>query len=86
VRPLEKVAAWIARLANHSGARSVDAAALALIMVESLSDYWLMRATFGRVPGDLDDKRLIATWVELALAYAAEHGIGASSARSPRRR
>jgi hypothetical protein len=86
VRPLEQVAALIARIADDSGARSVDAEELALIMVESLSAYWLMRATFGRVPGDLDDERLIATWVELALAYAAEHGIGASSARNPRRR
>jgi hypothetical protein len=70
VRPLGQVAAWIARLADDSGARSVDAEALALIMVESLSAYWLMRATLGRVPGDLDDERFIATWVELVLAYA----------------
>jgi AcrR family transcriptional regulator len=86
VRPLGQVAAWIARLADDSGARSVDAEALALIMVESLSAYWLMRATFGRVPGDLDDERFIATWVELALAYAAEHDIGASSVGNSRRR
>jgi len=81
VRPLERVAAWIARLAKDSGADSVDAEALALIMVESLSSYWLMRTTFGRVPGDLDDERFIATWVELALAYAAERGIRAPGAK-----
>jgi AcrR family transcriptional regulator len=86
VRPLEQVAAWIVRLADDSGARSVDAEALALIMVESLSAYGLMRATFGRVPGDLDDERFIATWVEVALSYAAARGIRASSARNPRRR
>jgi len=29
----------------------------------------------------LDDERFIATWVELALAYAAEHGIRAPGAK-----
>jgi hypothetical protein len=77
VRPLEQVAAWIARLADDSGARSVDGEALALIMVESLSAYWLMRASFGRVPGDLNDERFIATWVDVALSYAAARGISA---------
>ena len=54
-------------------------------MIEPMAAYRSMRETFGRTPDGLDDERFIAVWVELALAYAAEHGIGASSARSPGR-
>ena len=34
-----------------------------------------MRATLVRVPGDVDDPRLIETWVEVALAYARARSI-----------
>jgi AcrR family transcriptional regulator len=84
-QPLEQVAAWIDRLAADAGAEPVDSQALALIMVESLSAYWLMRESPGRVPGDLSDDRFIATWVDLGLTYARAKGI-AAEATGPRRR
>jgi len=31
--------------------------------------------TFGAVPGDVDDDRLISTWVEVCLAYARSLGL-----------
>lgn len=34
------------------------------------------KAIFGRVPGDVNDERLVETWVEAALAYARQRGIG----------
>jgi len=76
-QPLEQVAGWIDRLAADAGAEPFDSQALALIMVESLSAYWLMRQSLGRVPGDLNDERFIATWVDLGLTYARAKGITA---------
>jgi hypothetical protein len=54
----------------------VDYEALVLVMVESMSAYRGISNTFGRVPGDVSDERLVETWVEVALAYAGEGGIG----------
>jgi hypothetical protein len=54
----------------------VDHEALALVMVESMSAYRGMRSIFGRVPGDVDDDRLVETWVDVALAYARGRGVG----------
>jgi hypothetical protein len=73
-QPLEQVAAWIDRLVADAGAERFDSQSLALIMVESLSAYWLMRQSPGRVPGDLNDERFIATWVDLGSPTRARRG------------
>jgi AcrR family transcriptional regulator len=85
-KPLEQVAGWIDRLAADAGAEPFDSQALALIMVESLSAYWLMRQGPGRVPGDLNNERFISTWVDLGLTYARAKGIIAEVTGPTRRR
>jgi AcrR family transcriptional regulator len=73
--PYQTITAWLRDRAERSGARGVDYDALALIMAESMSAYRGMRATFGRVPGGVDDERLVETWVDVCLAFARQHGI-----------
>jgi hypothetical protein len=85
-QPLEQGAAWIDRLVADAGAEPFDSQALALIMVESLPAYWLMRQSPGRVPGDLNDGRFIATWVDLGLTYTRAKGIAAEATRPTRHR
>lgn len=75
-RPYERVVAWLRERGERSGVEQhPDYAALALIMIESMTAYRAMRLTFGRVPGDVDDERYVTTWVELGLAFAARHGL-----------
>jgi AcrR family transcriptional regulator len=73
--PYEAITAWLRQRTEQAGVEGVDHEALALVMVESMSAYRGMRAIFGRVPGDVDDERLVETWVEVALAYACARGI-----------
>jgi AcrR family transcriptional regulator len=73
-RPYEQVAAWLQHR-FHGGAEPPDLHAVALVLVESLSAYHSLRRTFGRTPGDVDDERFIAAWVETALAVARRLGI-----------
>jgi AcrR family transcriptional regulator len=73
--PYATVTAWLRHRAEQSGVEAFDYDALALIMVESMSAYVGMRTTFGRVPGDVDDERLVETWVEVCLAFAREQGM-----------
>jgi hypothetical protein len=40
-----------------------------------MASYQFMQDTFGRVPDGIDDERLIAAWVEIALGVAARHGL-----------
>jgi AcrR family transcriptional regulator len=74
-QPYEAITSWLRQRAERAGVHDVDLEALALVMVESMSAYRGMRAIFGRVPGDVDDERLVETWVEVALAYARERGM-----------
>jgi hypothetical protein len=45
-----------------------------------------MRQSPGRVPGDLNDERFIATWVDLGLTYTRAKGIAAEATRPTRHR
>jgi AcrR family transcriptional regulator len=75
-RPYDLIVAWLRERGERAGVEEhPDYAALALIMVESMTAYRAMRSTFGRVPGDVDDERYVTTWVELGLAFAARHGL-----------
>jgi hypothetical protein len=47
-------------------AQGTDVYAVSLVLVESMSAYNTLRATFGRVPDDVDDQRFVDAWVELA--------------------
>ncbi len=40
-----------------------------------MASYRFMRETFNRTPDDLDEDRLVAAVVELAMAAAREHGL-----------
>jgi AcrR family transcriptional regulator len=75
-QPYEAITALLRRRAEAAGVEGIDYDALALVMVESMSAYRGMRAIFDRVPGEVDDERFVETWVEVALAYARERGIG----------
>lgn len=74
-RPYAQVVGWIEARAERAGVTPPDAHALALIMIEPMSAYRSMRLVFGHTPGDVDDERLIATWVDVCLAYAREAGL-----------
>jgi AcrR family transcriptional regulator len=75
-QPYEAITSWLRQRDELAGVDGVDHEALALVMVESMSAYRGMRSIFGRVPGDVDDDRLVETWVDVALAYAREYGVG----------
>lgn len=74
--PYEAITASVRKRAEAACLEDVDHEALQLVLVEAMSAYRGMRAVFGRVPGEVDDERLVEAWVEVALAYAHERGIG----------
>ncbi len=74
-QPYAQVVAWIDARAERAGVAAPDGHALALIMIEPMSAYRSMRTLFGSTPGDVDDDRLIAMWVDVCLAYAIETGL-----------
>lgn len=65
-RPYALVVAWVKQHIGLTAARSVDVYALTLVLVESMAAYNTLRATFDRLPDDLDDDRFIDAWVTLA--------------------
>ena len=73
--PYALVTAWIRSRIEATGRdpNSVDVDAIALILIEPMSSYLELRALFGRTPGDVDDERFLAAWVEFALAVAAPY-------------
>jgi AcrR family transcriptional regulator len=73
-RPYEQVVTWLQGRFER-GPDQPDLHALALVLVESISAYHSLRRTFGRTPGDVDDERFIAAWVETALSVARRYGI-----------
>jgi AcrR family transcriptional regulator len=75
-RPYALAVAW-AKQHLGSAAAEQDVYALTLILVESMAAYTTLRATFGRLPDDLDDDRIIEAWVDLA-SRAIERAAGAS--------
>jgi len=73
-RPYEQVVKWLQRRIDDAPDQP-DLHAIALVLVESMSAYHSLRRTFGRTPGDVDDERFIAGWVETALAVAGRFGL-----------
>jgi AcrR family transcriptional regulator len=71
-RPYEQVVTWLARRLDLKP--GTDLHAICLVLVESVSAYHSMRETFGRTPGDVDDERFIAAFVETALAVTDRVG------------
>jgi hypothetical protein len=74
-RPYEHIVKWLAEQFEAAGKPAPDLYALALVLTEAMSSYRFMQQTFGRVPDEIDDERLIAAWVGTALAVAAHHGL-----------
>jgi AcrR family transcriptional regulator len=65
-RPYAQVAAWVSSRIGDAPAQGTDVYAVSLLLVESMAAYNTLRATFGRVPDDVDDERFVDAWVELA--------------------
>jgi AcrR family transcriptional regulator len=74
-RPYKQIVQWLRERFDATGKPPPDLYALALVLTEAMSSYRFMQDTFGRVPDGIDDERLIAAWVDTALAVAARHGL-----------
>ena len=76
-RPYEQVVGWLRERIAGEAVVEPDLDALALIMIEPMSSYRSMESTLRRVPGEVSDERLVATRVEVCLAYARSIGLHA---------
>lgn len=74
-RPYSQIVAWLRGRIDAADAEEPDLHALALIMIEPMSSYRTIGQLFGRAPGDVDDERFIAAWVDVCLAYARSIGL-----------
>jgi AcrR family transcriptional regulator len=77
-RPYDQVVQWLQERFSAAGAEPPDLHPIALVLVEAMASYRFMQETFGRVPDGIDDERFIASWVDVALAVAARHGLPTS--------
>ena len=73
--PYALVTAWIRARIQAAGndPDAVDVDAVALILIEPMASYVEMLLLFGRAPGDVDDERFLAAWVDSALATASPY-------------
>ncbi len=74
-RPYEQVVEWLRSRLGDTDASEPDLHALALIVIEPMASFRSIEWTFGAVPGDVNDERLISTWVDVCLAYARSLGL-----------
>lgn len=74
-RPYEQVVQWLRARFDAAAQPPPDLYALALILTEAMASYRFIHQTFGRVPDGIDDDRLIAAWVDIALAVAERNGL-----------
>jgi AcrR family transcriptional regulator len=74
-RPYEQVSELLKSQMSAAEQRPLDVEALALIFIQAMAGYRSMQATFGKVPGGVDDERFVRTWVEVALAVARDAGL-----------
>jgi AcrR family transcriptional regulator len=77
-QPYEQVVTWLE--GRLDGEEQTDLQALALVLIESMSAYHSMRRTFDRTPGDVDDDRFIAAWVETALSVTRRDAVATRAA------
>ncbi len=64
-QPYAQVVAWVTQRLGEVPT-DIDVYALTLILVESMSAYVSLRATFDRAPDGIDDDRYVEAWVALA--------------------
>jgi AcrR family transcriptional regulator len=74
-RPYAQVLAWLRNRFQDAGQEPPDLYPIALVLIESMGSYRFMHQTFGRTLDNIDDERFIASWVDIALAIAAHHGL-----------
>jgi AcrR family transcriptional regulator len=74
-RPYELIVGFLRERFKAAGVKPPDLYALAVVLIEPMSSYRFMRETFNRTPDDLDEDRLVAAVVELAMAAAREYGL-----------
>jgi AcrR family transcriptional regulator len=74
-QPYALVTDWLRERVDKAGADPLDFEAVAMVMIEPMSSFGSMRRLFGRTPGDVDEERLVAAWVDICLAFAHVHGL-----------
>jgi AcrR family transcriptional regulator len=74
-RPYTRIVEWLQARYETLDAQPPDLYPIALILTQTMSAYRSLQQTFGRVPGDVDDERYIAAWVDVAMAVAARYGL-----------
>lgn len=74
-RPYDQVVSWLRSRFAAAGLEPPDLHPIAFVLVEAMSSHRFVASTFGRTLDDMDDERLIAGWVDVALAVAARHGL-----------
>jgi AcrR family transcriptional regulator len=65
------IAAWLRAHAASSGTESKDWAAMATVIIGSISHFWLLRDIFGTHPADVDEERYITALVDMVVAGLA---------------
>jgi AcrR family transcriptional regulator len=76
--PYARITAWLRERLGER-AEAVDLHAAALILIEPMASLRSIQWAFGRAPDDLDDERIIETWVAICLAYARSLGVDGSA-------
>lgn len=74
-RPYAQVLAWLRERFQEAGTDPPDLYPIAFVLIEAMGSYRFMHETFGRTLDNIDDERFVASWVEIALAIAAHHGL-----------
>lgn len=64
------IAGWL-RAHAASGSESKDWAAIATVIIGSISHFWLLRDIFGTHPADVDEERYITALVDMVVAGLA---------------
>jgi AcrR family transcriptional regulator len=75
-KPYDEITSWLEDRHRQEGIDPPDLAPLTLILIESMAAYKELDRVFGRVPGNVDDERFVEAWVQIAMAVAADHGLG----------
>jgi hypothetical protein len=77
-RPYNQVVRWLRERFRAASVDPPDLHPIALVLIEAMASYRFMQETFGRVPDGIDDERFITSWVDVALAVGARHGLSTS--------
>ncbi|HEX8646984.1 MAG TPA: helix-turn-helix domain-containing protein [Thermoleophilaceae bacterium] len=80
-RPLERAADFLREGYLSAGLEPPDVEALVAVMVQAMAAYRFHEDTFGEPPLGVEEERFVATWVDLAMAYARSRGLDVGEGR-----